>query len=190
MLPNILCSRICKYIILWLVNGWIILVITSDMQLQRCIHATWSFLWLVAFCHLSKVITRFVLQPYSWTSGKMTFTLSKWGLGSPLGLSKLQNSIARIKTPCIEVFFISLESYRSVDRNWAHMSHLDNCNTSYDKKKGRESDWQFDSRPQKVKNRLDPGVCRQSVTHHWKALDESYKFALNLIPMGGLSKEL
>jgi hypothetical protein len=45
----------------------------------------------------------------------MKLTLSKWGLGSPLGLPKLQSSIARFKTPCIGVFFISLESYQSVD---------------------------------------------------------------------------
>jgi hypothetical protein len=45
----------------------------------------------------------------------MTLTLPKWGLGSPLRLPKLQNSIARVKTPCLEVFFISLESYQSVD---------------------------------------------------------------------------
>jgi hypothetical protein len=43
----------------------------------------------------------------------MTLTLSKWGLGSPLGLSNLQSSIAGVKTPYIEVFFISLESYQS-----------------------------------------------------------------------------
>jgi len=45
----------------------------------------------------------------------MKLTLPKWGLGSPLGLSKLQRSIAGGQTPCIGVFFISLESYRSVD---------------------------------------------------------------------------
>jgi hypothetical protein len=45
----------------------------------------------------------------------MKLTLPKWGLGSPLRLSKLQNSIARVKTICIGVFFISLESYQSVD---------------------------------------------------------------------------
>jgi hypothetical protein len=45
----------------------------------------------------------------------MILTLPKWGLGSPLGLLKLQSLIAVIKTPCIEVFFISLESYQSVD---------------------------------------------------------------------------
>ncbi len=45
----------------------------------------------------------------------MTLTLSKWGLGSPPGLPKLQGLISTIKTPCLEAFFISLESYRSVD---------------------------------------------------------------------------
>jgi hypothetical protein len=45
----------------------------------------------------------------------MTLTLSKWGLASPLGLLKLQSSIAGVKTPRIEVLFISLERYQSVD---------------------------------------------------------------------------
>ncbi len=54
-------------------------------------------------------------QPYFWKSGKMILTLPKWGLGSLLGLPKLQSSIAGVKTPCIDVFFISLESYQSVD---------------------------------------------------------------------------
>jgi len=75
-------------------------------------------------------------------------------------------------------------------RKWSHMSHLDIYSTSYGKKKGRESNWQFDSQPLKVGNRPDLGVCRWSTTHCWKALKESYKFALNLIPIRGLSKEL
>jgi hypothetical protein len=45
----------------------------------------------------------------------MTPTLSKWGLGSLGGLPKLQSWIARVKTPCIAMFFISLKSYESVD---------------------------------------------------------------------------
>jgi hypothetical protein len=73
---------------------------------------------------------------------------------------------------------------------WSRMSHLDICSTSYGKKKDRESNWQFDSRPLKVGNRPDPDACRWSVTHPWKALKESYKFAIDLIPIGGLSKEL
>jgi hypothetical protein len=32
------------------------------------------------------------------------------GLESPPGLSKIQNSIARVKTPCLEVFLLLLES--------------------------------------------------------------------------------
>jgi len=75
-------------------------------------------------------------------------------------------------------------------RKWPHMSHLHIYNISYGKKKGRESNWQFDSRPLKVGNRPDPDVCRWSVTHRWKALKENYKFALNLNPIEGLRKEL
>jgi len=75
-------------------------------------------------------------------------------------------------------------------RKWPHMSHLDICSTSYGRKKGRELNWQFDSRPQKVGNRPDSGVCRWSAAHRWKALEESYKFAKDLISIRGLSREL
>ncbi len=68
---------------------------------------------------------------------------------------------------------------------WPRTSHLDICSTSYGWKKGRESNWQFDSRSLKVRNQPNPGVRRWSVTHHWKALKESYKFALNLVLIGG-----
>jgi hypothetical protein len=37
------------------------------------------------------------------------------GLGSPSRLPKLHSSIAWVKTPCIEMFFILLESYQSVN---------------------------------------------------------------------------
>jgi hypothetical protein len=73
---------------------------------------------------------------------------------------------------------------------WLRMSRLDIYNTSYGRKNSRESNWQFDSRPVKVGNRPDPGGCRWSVTHCWKDLKENYKFALDLIPIGGLSKKL
>jgi hypothetical protein len=57
-------------------------------------------------------------------------------------------------------------------------------------KEGQEWNWQFDSRPLKVGNRPNPSVCRWSAKHLWKALKESYKFALDLIPIGGLNKKL
>jgi hypothetical protein len=75
-------------------------------------------------------------------------------------------------------------------RKWSCMNHLDIWSTSYVWKKGWESNCQFDSRPLKVRNRPDAGLCRQSATHRWKAFKESYKFSLNLISIKGLSKEL
>jgi len=57
-------------------------------------------------------------------------------------------------------------------------------------KEGPRVKWQFDSRPLKVRNRLDPDACRWSATHRWKALEDSYNFASDLIPIRGLSKEL
>jgi hypothetical protein len=70
------------------------------------------------------------------------------------------------------------------------MSHLDIYSPSYGQKKGRESNWQFDSRPLKVRNRYDPNVCRMIATWHWKALEESYNFGLDLAPIGGRSQEI
>jgi len=89
------------------------------------------------------------------------------------------------------VFFISLKSYQSVDVEngfawaiWTFVAHI------MAKRRGWESNWQFDSRPLKVENRPDLGACRWSVIDHWKSLEKRYKFALNLIPIEGLSKEL
>jgi hypothetical protein len=70
-------------------------------------------------------------------------------------------------------FYIIGKILKSRCLKWAHMTHLDICNTSYGKKKGQESNWQFNSRPQNVKNRLDFHACRWHATHRWKALDES-----------------
>jgi hypothetical protein len=52
-----------------------------------------------------------MLQPHFWKSVKMTLTLLKGGLRSPPRLPKFQSSIARVKTPRLEAFFVSLESY-------------------------------------------------------------------------------
>jgi hypothetical protein len=75
-------------------------------------------------------------------------------------------------------------------QKWPLMSHSNICSTSYVQRKGEESNWQFDSQPLKVGNRPDPGVCRWSATHRWKALKESYTFFLDLILIKGLNKEL
>jgi hypothetical protein len=73
---------------------------------------------------------------------------------------------------------------------WARIAHSDICNISYGQKKGRESNCQFDSRPLKVGNRPFPDVRFESATWRWKALDESYNFALDHIAIGGLLAKL
>jgi hypothetical protein len=66
---------------------------------------------------------------------------------------------------------------------WPRMGHLDICSSSYGQKKGKESNCQFDSRPLKVGNRPLPDVSSRSATWRWKALDESYNFGLDLVPI-------
>jgi hypothetical protein len=73
---------------------------------------------------------------------------------------------------------------------WARIAHLDIWNTSYGQKNGRESNCQFDSRPQKVRNRPDLLSCRGRATYRWKALDESYNFASDRIMIRGLVAKL
>jgi len=89
----------------------------------------------------------------------------------------------------LDVLYIIRKLANCRCRKWACMGHLDICSTSYGKKKGQESNWQFDSRPLKVENQPDFGACSWNVTHRWKAFEENYKFVSDLIPIEGLSKE-
>jgi hypothetical protein len=54
-------------------------------------------------------------QPHFEGNVRSPLTLPKMGLGSPPGLPKPQNVISGVKTPCIEMFFISLERSWRVD---------------------------------------------------------------------------
>jgi len=48
-----------------------------------------------------------------------------------------------------------------------------------------KKNWQFDSRPLKVKNQPDLLAFKWRVTYCWKALDKGYNFALELISIQG-----
>jgi hypothetical protein len=48
-------------------------------------------------------------------------------------------------------------------------------------KKGRESNWPFDSRPLKVENHLDFLTCRWCATYHWNFFDKRYNFVLDFV---------
>jgi hypothetical protein len=75
-------------------------------------------------------------------------------------------------------------------RKWPRIGHSDICSPSYGQKKGRELNWQFDSRPLKVRNRPLPNVALKSVTRRWKALDKSYNFDLGFVPIRARGEEL
>jgi hypothetical protein len=119
----------------------------------------------------------------------MKLALPKVGTWSPSGLLKLQSSIVGVTSPWGVIYTVG-KVLKCRCRKWPRMSHSDICSISYGRKKGRESNWQFDSRPLKVRNQPDPGVCRWSVTHRWKVLEESYEFSWDLTPIEGLSREL
>jgi hypothetical protein len=88
------------------------------------------------------------------------------------------------------VFYIIGKLLKRSYLKWARMTHLDTWNTSYGQKKGRESNWQFDSQPLKVENRPDLLACRWHATYRWKNLDEGYNFALDFISILGLHAKL
>ncbi len=72
--------------------------------------------------------------------------------------SKAQNTLHRGVLGVIEKFL------KRRYRKWPRIGRLDIYNPSYGQKKGRESNWQFDSRPLKV--RIDPlPTCAGGVRH-------------------------
>jgi len=75
-------------------------------------------------------------------------------------------------------------------RKWPRIGHLDICSPSYGQKKGRESNWRFDSRPLKVGNRPLPDLRIESATRRWKDLDEGYNFGSDLVAIRLYSREL
>jgi hypothetical protein len=75
-------------------------------------------------------------------------------------------------------------------RKWPRIAHLNICSPSYGQKKGRESNWQFDSRPLKVGNRPLPDLRIESAIRRWKYLDEGYKFGSDLVAIRLCSREL
>jgi len=75
-------------------------------------------------------------------------------------------------------------------RKWPCIGHLDIYSPSYGQKKGRESNWQFDSRPLKVGNRPLPDLRIESATWRWKDLDEGYNFGSYLVAIELCNREL
>jgi hypothetical protein len=75
-------------------------------------------------------------------------------------------------------------------RKCPRIGHLDIYSPSYGQKKGRESNWQFNSWPLKVGNRPLRDVRFGSATWSWKDLDEGYNFDSDLVAIQLCSREL
>jgi hypothetical protein len=75
-------------------------------------------------------------------------------------------------------------------RKCPRIGNSDICSSSYGQKKGRESNWQFDSRPLKVGNQPLSDVRFECATCRWKDLDEGYNFGSELVAIQLCSREL
>jgi hypothetical protein len=114
-------------------------------------------------------------------SGKME------SYGTPKNLEDYLRS--QISSPWC-VLYINGKVLKLKCPKWPRMGHLDIFSPSYGQKKGRKSNCQFDSLPLKVGNRPLPNVALRSATRRWKALDESYNFGLDLVPIRVQGEEL
>jgi hypothetical protein len=145
---------------------------------------TWNF----KMCHIlfDYMSHSYFVQVWGWSS-----TLGKVGnlesSGTPECLelnSKGQNTLHW------GVLDVIGKVLRRRYRKCPRIGNSDICSPSYGQKKGRESKWQFDSRPLKVGNRPLPDVRFGSATRRWKDFDEAYNFGLELVAIGLYSREL
>jgi hypothetical protein len=122
---------------------------------------------------------------------------SHFGNWNPTRLPNPQRAISGVETHWIEKSFIPLKNllyyWKSLETLMSKMGSHDPFEYLKHKlwpKKGWESNCQFDSWPQKVKDRLDFLACTWFATYLWKIIDKGYKFSLDLTSIGGLHKML
>jgi hypothetical protein len=149
---------------------------------SRCLY------WMVSypFIQIFLLSQPYIGQVWGWipTLGKSE-DLESSGTPECLGFdSKAQNTSHWGVLSLIKKF--SKRRYRK----WPCIGHLDICSPRYGQKKGRESNWQFDSRPLKVGNRPLPNLRIEISRNLWKDLDEGYNFGSDFITIRLCSWEL
>jgi hypothetical protein len=124
----------------------------------------------------------------------MTFHTPKWtpilGVGLPMDSQIFKGRLQGQNSVNWSAFYIIRNLFECRCLKWACMTHLDNWNISYGQKNSQESNWQFDSRPLKVRNRPDFIMWRWCATYRWKVLDKGYNFALDFISIEDLHTKL
>jgi hypothetical protein len=150
-----------------------------------------SMLWLLMLIRPWWVWPPLLSQPYFGQVWGWSPTLGKSedleSLGTP-ECSELDNKAQN--TSHWGVLGIIGKVLKRRYRKWPRIGHLEICRPSYGQKKGRESNWQFDSRPLKVGNRSLPDLRIESAIRRWKDDDEGYKFGSDLVAIRLRSREL
>jgi hypothetical protein len=118
----------------------------------------------------------------------MRLTLPKVGTWSPPGLPQLQSS-KHLVWRCSLYRWKGLRVWMSKMASHGPFRHLQHKLWSKEGPRVKLAVW-LPTTKSRESTRPDPGVCRRSATHHWKALEESYKFAWDLVLIWGLSQEL
>jgi hypothetical protein len=116
--------------------------------------------------------------------------LEKWDLESSGTLECLELDSKRQKTSHWGVRGVIGKVLKRRYRKCSCIGNSNICSPSYGQKKGRESNWQFDSRPLKIGNRCLPDIRIGRATWRWKDLNEGYNFGLNLVAIQLCSREL
>ncbi len=117
-------------------------------------------------------------------------TWKKWGFGVLRDSQMFRAWQQGPKHLAWGVFSVIEKVLKRRYKKWPRIGHLNICSSSYGQKKGRESNWQFDSRPLKVGNRPLPDLRIESARGRWKDLDEGYKFGSDLVAIRLRSREL
>ncbi len=113
----------------------------------------------------------------TWPSvGVKPNTWKSWGLGVLRDSRMFRGRQQGPKHLALGVLGVIGKVLKRRYRKCPCIGHLDICRPSYGQKKGRESNWQFDSRPLKVGNRPLLEVRIGSAIRRWKDLDEGYNF--------------
>jgi hypothetical protein len=84
-------------------------------------------------------------QPQFWESVRMKTHIPEMRTWEFAGTPETsENDYRGQNTSHWEVFYIIGKLLKFQCLKWARMTHLDICSRNYGKKKGRESNWQFD----------------------------------------------
>jgi len=119
-----------------------------------------------------------------WPSvGVKPNTWKSWGFGVPGTPERSELDSKAQNNSHWAVLGVIGKVLKRTYRKWPRIGNSNIYSPSYGQKKGRESNWQFDSRPLKVGNRPLLDVVLKSATRRWKALDESYNIDLRLVPI-------